>query len=154
MAGLLSAILLFTSMGHLRNVYQFWLAISNYRLCPTGASYHIGLAIILSGFLAGIWLLFRPYRRPGTVIALILFATFSVARWSAVFRGIDISCGCFNPNSEHDLSSFTAAVPTTLAIISLVLWSQTRVRSDRSGRGDRNIAGDSGFVAAGGSASS
>jgi putative oxidoreductase len=74
--------------------------IANYRLLPDLA---VSLAIVLPGIevLAGAALLAGPlpWRRAGAGAIMVITAAFTVAVFSAVVRGLDISCGCFGAGS-------------------------------------------------------
>lgn len=99
----LGAVFIVASLDKIQNPEAFATSIANYRVLP----YTVinGMAIVLPWleFVTGTVLVLGIWIRASTIIAWGLLFTFSVAISQALFRGLDISCGCFstNPNAER-----------------------------------------------------
>jgi putative oxidoreductase len=92
----LGGLLLMAGALKLRAPAGFAGEIANYQLVPALAP---ALAATLPAIeiVVGVGLLTFPaaWRRAAAAVALVLFATFTLAVGSAYFRGINIACGCF-----------------------------------------------------------
>jgi len=80
----------------LRAPAAFATEIANYQLWPAVAPYVAATLPVAELFVGGALLVApRAWRRAAALVALALFATFTVAVASAYFRRINIDCGCF-----------------------------------------------------------
>lgn len=76
-------------------------AIHNYQLLPDGAVNLLAIYLPPLELLTALALLFVPAGRRGALLLLNLMTTvFIVAIGSAVFRGINIDCGCFSTSGQ------------------------------------------------------
>lgn len=57
---------------------------------------------MIYGLLAGLSLIVGIWIKGGALILSALSFAFAVAVGSALFRGLDISCGCFSLNESED----------------------------------------------------
>ena len=69
--------------------------IESYHLVPYRLAYATAYGLPALEVVAGLALLYRPYRRAGTWMLFGLTVMFIVALGQAWWRGLDISCGCF-----------------------------------------------------------
>ena len=99
----LGAVFIVASLDKIQNPEAFATTIANYRVLP----YTVinGMAIVLPWLeiVTGTVLVLGVWIRASTIIVWGLLFAFSVAIIQALFRGLDISCGCFstNPNAER-----------------------------------------------------
>lgn len=73
----------------------FLVDIESYHLVPYRLAYLAAYGLPALEVVAGLALLYRPYRRTGAWVLLGLTVIFMVALTQAWGRGLDISCGCF-----------------------------------------------------------
>jgi uncharacterized membrane protein len=97
-------------------------AIDNYRIFPCAIS--VGLAYFLPWFeiTVGFGLLFKRSRAGSALLAVFLFAAFSASIISALFRGLDIQCGCFGALGEAGRRPLELALLRSTAGLGASLW--------------------------------
>jgi uncharacterized membrane protein YphA (DoxX/SURF4 family) len=99
----LGAVFIVASLDKIQNPEAFAMTIANYRFLPY--KFINGMAIVLPWLevITGTFLVLGVWIRANTIIVWSLLFAFSVAISLALFRGLDISCGCFstNPNAER-----------------------------------------------------
>jgi len=76
---------------------------------------------------AGLALFLPRLRRPGALAVFGMTCFFVVAVSSAIARGLDISCGCFGPDSAAVGVRTLALDIGILVATGLVLWLPQRV---------------------------
>jgi putative oxidoreductase len=99
----LGAVFIVASIDKLRDPGAFATAIANYRLLPYTVVNAIAIVLPWLEVVTGTVLILGIWIRAGTMIVLGLLFAFSIAISQALFRGLDISCGCFstNPNAAR-----------------------------------------------------
>jgi len=101
----LGLVFIWASVDKIINPEQFSEMVYNYKilpniLIPSVAIYLPWLELITGGLLIiGLW------ERSGLIIFNLLIFVFMIALSSAIFRDLDIHCGCFtvDPNAEKEL---------------------------------------------------
>lgn len=103
----LGALLAYAGAAKLVAMQPFAQEIANYRFLPSLAPY---LAATLPGIEISIGAALvagtAAWRRAAALAALPVLAAFTIAVTQALFRGIDIACGCFGQGSAS-ISAFT-----------------------------------------------
>jgi putative oxidoreductase len=81
----------------------FATSISGYRVVSAGPALLIATVLPWIELLCGLGLLFGVFVRGSALLALIMLSVFTVLVLSALWRGLDISCGCFtqDPTAER-----------------------------------------------------
>lgn len=124
-AALLGALLVYAGATKLFAMAEFAQEIANYRFLPSLAPY---LAATLPGveITVGLALVMAPtaWRRAAALASLPLLGAFTVAVTQALFRGIDIACGCFGQGSAS-ISGLTVARNLGLLAAALVVLLAT-----------------------------
>jgi uncharacterized membrane protein YphA (DoxX/SURF4 family) len=97
----LGAVFIVASIDKLRDPAAFATNIANYRILPYTVINAIAIVLPWLEVITGTVLVLGVWLRAGTVVVWSLLFAFSVAIGQALFRGLDISCGCFstNPNA-------------------------------------------------------
>jgi uncharacterized membrane protein YphA (DoxX/SURF4 family) len=83
---------------------SFSLSIFRYQLVPHGAVNLLAIFLPWVELVAGIAVIAAPRLRLGAALLILgMLAVFTAGIAGALYRGIDISCGCFtsNPKSGH-----------------------------------------------------
>ncbi|MFI6999980.1 MauE/DoxX family redox-associated membrane protein [Nocardia sp. NPDC050175] len=94
---------------------QDWLA--SYELVPGMLIRPIAWAVPLTEVVVGIWLLLGAFGRVSVLAAVAVLVTVTVAVFSALLRGLQVSCGCFG--TLGDLISWRIVVRNLLFIAAL-----------------------------------
>jgi uncharacterized membrane protein YphA (DoxX/SURF4 family) len=101
---LLGGVFLYAGLGKIPNPQDFAVAMANYRLLP--AAYVTPGALILPWLevLCGLFLICGLFTRACAWVLLVLLLVFMGALTSALVRGLDIACGCFD--LKYKVSSY------------------------------------------------
>ena len=74
--------------------------VANYQILPYAWNYLVAAILPYLELLCGILLLLNRRVRPAVLVLFVLNLIFMLALSSLIVRGIDIDCGCFNPDAE------------------------------------------------------
>jgi uncharacterized membrane protein YphA (DoxX/SURF4 family) len=126
---ILGVVFVFASISKIADPGAFADAIGSYRIISgTGA---LLLATILPWIelLAGFGLLFGLFVRGSALLVAVMLIVFTLAVLSALWRGLDISCGCFSmdPAAER-LGWWKTAEDVLLLVMSLLVLCQPTYR--------------------------
>ncbi len=103
-----------SSAAHLANPYAFLSAVYSYKLVtpPVG----LFIAAVLPFFQASvaICLLFRFFLPAAYASACLMFFTFACAQASVLYRGLNISCGCFGVAENNPITAYSLMFTVTL----------------------------------------
>lgn len=117
-------IFIWASLDKLAHPAAFAKAIHHYRLVPYPLLHPLALLLPAIEFVAGTALLAGWRRRGAAVLCLGMLLVFVAAIASALVRGLDISCGCFDTDGGHgvgldllwrDLLLLAACLPPLLS---------------------------------------
>ncbi|GJQ25434.1 MAG: hypothetical protein HBSAPP02_04660 [Phycisphaerae bacterium] len=111
---------------------QFVIAISNYRIVPERGLNALALILPWLECLAAIALILPTTRRAGAILIcgmLVMFIT--AVSYSALYRGLNIDCGCFGKGNPSAAGVKTIVFDSVLllATIASVLLSPVRRRT-------------------------
>ncbi len=95
------ATLIYASLDKLEHPAAFAQVIYNYHLLPMAALHVMALLMPMAELVIGLALILGWQRRGASLLAALLTVVFIIAIASALSRGLDISCGCFNTNNGH-----------------------------------------------------
>jgi hypothetical protein len=123
LGGVVVALLLLRSaLAHLANPYVFLDTIYSYRIVPAIAGLWIAVVLPFLQLVLGICLLAGWWRRPAYLLASALFVTFVGVRFAALWRGLDIACGCFGSTNELKIGWPTLALAGVCAVVCIFGW--------------------------------
>lgn len=119
-----AAVLVYSGLIHASQPYLFVHTVASYRLVPEWAVGFSGLLIPYIQILLGLALGLGIAERAANLMAAVMFAAFSLAQISVLFRGIQIDCGCFG------FAPSPVSVQTVLVSIALLIAcvAETRIR--------------------------
>jgi len=130
-------VFVYASWNKLLDPQAFAEAVHNYRLVPFALLHPWAHFLPVVELLAGAALILGVLRRGAALTLAGLTALFIAAIATALARGLDISCGCFNTDSGHgvgvglllrDLVLLAACLPAIFARESGPAWSLLRRR--------------------------
>jgi uncharacterized membrane protein YphA (DoxX/SURF4 family) len=95
-------IFIYASMDKLLNPSAFAVAVSHYRILPGDLINLVAIALPWLELVCGILLIIGLFPRAGALLLSVLLLIFFSALSISVYRGIDISCGCFSVSTATD----------------------------------------------------
>lgn len=93
----------YAAVGKIADPAAFAFAIDNYRLVPWSMAAGLALYLPWLEIAAAAALFWNRTRGGGLAILTGLSGVFAVALTSGLVRGLDISCGCFDPDGAPGL---------------------------------------------------
>ncbi len=82
--------------------------VANYQLLPYAWNYLVAASLPYLELLCGVLLLINQRVRSAVLVLFGMNLVFMVALTSLIVRGLDIDCGCFNPNAATKTSPWMA----------------------------------------------
>ena len=92
---ILGLLFIYASIHKILDPFAFSEAIYNYRILPDVLINPLAICLPWLELIAGLSLIIGVWTKGGALIISFLSLSFAIALGSALFRGIDISCGCF-----------------------------------------------------------
>lgn len=115
------------ALPKLRDPAGFANAVGHYHLLPETAERILALVLPALELLVGACLLLGVLDAGASLLVLVLMIVFTAAVGSAVARGLDISCGCFD--TEDGARVGVTKVVENLALTAAAFWVWVRDRS-------------------------
>jgi len=120
----LGVVLFYAGFLKLRDGYAFAEAIANFRLLPAQANQIMAVVLPWLEVATGLLLVFGVWVRAAGLLAALLFVAFLGAIALALWRGLDIECGCFGTGSAARVGLKALAFDALWLVAALaVLWS-------------------------------
>lgn len=98
---ILGIILIYASIDKIVHPAEFAKAIGNYNVLPFGLENLLGIVLPILELLVGTCLVLGIMIDGAAIIAAGMMVVFIIAISQALFRGIDINCGCFKVTVEN-----------------------------------------------------
>lgn len=95
-------IFIYASMDKLLHPSSFAVAVHNYKILPGSFINLVAITLPLLELVCGILLIIGLFPRAAAFILSILLILFFSALSISLYRGIDISCGCFSVSTTAD----------------------------------------------------
>jgi putative oxidoreductase len=99
---ILGYVFISAAIGKILNSADFSIAIQNYRILPEQLTNLPAIILPWIELYCGIFILLGIFFRASAVTLMFLTTVFILAISSAMIRGLDISCGCFDPADATD----------------------------------------------------
>ncbi len=124
---IVGGVFIFASLDKMQNPDAFALVIHHYRLVPFPLLHPFAMFLPVLEFLVGVALILGVRQRGAALITVLMNVMFIAAISSALFRGLDISCGCFNTDGGHgvglslllrDVLLLLACLPPLFSLVS------------------------------------
>ena len=96
----LGVLFIYASLDKIWMPATFAEAIYNYRLVPDFLLHTVAILLPWLEFVAGVMLVFNIYPKSSSAIIGLLLIAFTLGIASAMARGLDFNCGCFNLSAE------------------------------------------------------
>ena len=122
----LGIIFIYSSAENLLNPQPFATAVDNYKILPRPLINSFAITLTWVEFATGCFLITGLFAPSAGLLSTVLYLAFFVAISSAVMRGLDINCGCFNLNhaakaGEDKVSWAHASIRLTGVALSVLI---------------------------------
>jgi putative oxidoreductase len=94
-------VFLYASLDKIQHPGAFAQAIANYRMVPMVLLHPFAWVLPIAEAVVGLALIVGWQRRGAALLAALMTVMFIIAIASALARGLDISCGCFDTAAGH-----------------------------------------------------
>jgi len=114
---LIGGMFVYTGIIHIHDPAGFARAITNYQLLPF---WSINLFAIILPFIeifAGLSILVGRFAKGGSLITTLMLASFTIALAISLYRGLDISCGCFSTDPDAGKISWLYLIRDIILLI-------------------------------------
>lgn len=144
----LGAVFIYASYDKLSGSQLFVDAVENYRLLPRVLLYPFAVILPWVQFVTGICLVAGALVSGAALVSAGLYAMFLAAMASAIIRGLDISCGCFNLTAEGQRVAWGSLWPRALGLIASIYvmaasnvfeWPLSRLMRSGKGKGKETL---------------
>lgn len=105
-----------SSVAHLSNPYHFLSSIYAYQLVGEEVGYSLALALPFIQIAIVACLFARVFVPGALTLATLLFASYAIVQVSAVWRGLNVSCGCFGAMESSPVNGGTIAMVVVLGV--------------------------------------
>jgi uncharacterized membrane protein YphA (DoxX/SURF4 family) len=115
----LGAIFLYASSDKLFHPAEFADMVMGYRMVPSEFITLVATVLPWLELLVGLGLVFGLLSAGCAAWATIMSSVFLVAKVSVIFRGLDVSCGCFSVSGGSSIS--WADIPANVVLLGMAL---------------------------------
>jgi uncharacterized membrane protein YphA (DoxX/SURF4 family) len=118
----LGCVFLYGSLPKIRQPYDFLSSVYNYELVGPKLGVLVAMVLPWAELFVGICLIGGIFVSGALLVSIALGAIFSFAIASALYRGLNISCGCFSASSTEQIGYITLVRALVIMIISAVAY--------------------------------
>jgi uncharacterized membrane protein YphA (DoxX/SURF4 family) len=118
----LGCVFIASGIAKLRQPYDFLGSVYNYELVGPGLGVVVAIVLPWLELFIGICLVGGIFITGALLASILMCAMFSFVIISALWRGLEISCGCFNPTDPTVISYGTAARAILLLLVSAISY--------------------------------
>jgi putative oxidoreductase len=141
----LALVFIYAGAVKMQNPVAFAGQVAAYRILPYAMNYLVAVTLPYIEFLAGVLLFLNLRVRPALVVIGAMTACFMAALVSALARGLEIDCGCFDPAGGSDVTAGVALMRDggLVALMALIWWLRGRTPVRPAGSGtpdDKNLS--------------
>lgn len=137
---LLGGVFLYAGAIKAANVTAFAGQIANYQILPYAFNYLAAALLPYVEILCGVLLVVHWRMRPALLVLGGLNLVFMAVLTSALLRGLDIDCGCFDPSGTTGTSAGAALLRDLgLMVLIVVTWVLEEAGTRRRSGGARTV---------------
>lgn len=118
---LLGGIFFYAGFSKLKSMAELAESIANFRLLSAVANQCLAVVLPWCELSVGALLIFGVWIRAAGLLAILLTSAFAVAVSSAIWRGLDIQCGCFGTDSMARVGLQTLGLDVFCLLMALFL---------------------------------
>ncbi len=127
----IGCIFIASSIAKLRQPFDFLSSVYNYELVGPGIGVVVAMVLPWLELFVGICLVGGIFITGAFLASIAMYALFSVALVSALWRGLEISCGCLDPTDPTVISYWTAGRSISLLLVSAAGYVYAVLKSPR-----------------------
>jgi uncharacterized membrane protein YphA (DoxX/SURF4 family) len=118
----IGVIFIASSISKLLQPYDFLASVYSYEL--VGSNIGVAIAIVLSWLelFVGICLVGGIFVKGAILASIGMCAMFSLVLASALWRGLEISCGCFSSSAQNIISYWTLIRAVVLLLVCVAIY--------------------------------
>ncbi len=134
---LIALVFLYAGSMKAQDIVAFAGQIAQYQLLPYAWNYVVAGILPYLELLCGVLLLVNQRVRPATLVLFVLNLMFIAVLASAVIRGFDIDCGCFNSAAQYPTTPLTALLRDVgLMVLMILTWVLADNQEQAAAEGD------------------
>ena len=118
----LGCLFLYGSLPKIRQPYDFLSSVYNYELVGPKLGMLAAMVLPWAELLVGICLIGGIFVSGALLVSIAMGAMFSFVIASALYRGLNISCGCFSASSTEQIGYITLIRALVIMLISAVAY--------------------------------
>jgi hypothetical protein len=118
----LGCMFLYGSLPKIRQPYDFLSSVYNYELVGPKLGVLVAMVLPWAELFVGIYLIGGIFVSGALLVSIAMGAMFSFAVASALYRGLNISCGCFRASSTEQIGYITLIRALVIMLISDVAY--------------------------------
>ena len=122
----LGALFIYSALAKISDPDEFAYSVSRYDLLPGFVVGVFSLTMPMLELLVGLAMLFTKWLRESALLVAGMMAMFIVALTQALFRGLEISCGCFGVPSVGGREEILMALVRDVVLIVPAVWLMFR----------------------------
>ena len=135
----LGVLFIMAALPKIQDPEGFAKSVENYHLLPESAGRALALVLPVLELIAGVLLIVGLFDAGASLLIFLMMVVFTVAVGSALARGLDITCGCFD--TEGGKKAGLGKIAENIALTAAAYWVWVK---DRSWLALRSLTGKSG----------
>jgi len=128
----LGCMFLYSSLPKIRQPYDFLSSVYEYELVGPKLGLLIAMVLPWAELMVGVCLLGGIFVGGALLASVVMGAMFTFVAGSAMYRGLEISCGCFSASSLEQIGYSTLIRACMIALISVAAYVVTMMRRSDS----------------------
>lgn len=126
----LGAVFIWASVPKILDPQGFAAILKNYQILPSALVNPVAVVLPWAEALCGLSLIFGRLIRGGALIFVILMSIFAGLTGFNIYRGLDVSCGCFSVAAKETYASHWVNMWRNLFLLLLGLFVLRRAGAD------------------------
>ena len=118
----LGCMFLYGSLPKIRQPYDFLSSVYNYELVGPKLGVLVAMVLPWLELLVGICLVGGIFVSGALLVSIAMCAMFSFVIASALYRGLNISCGCFSASSAEQIGYTTLVRACVIMLLSVIAY--------------------------------
>ncbi len=130
----IGAVFVWSSWGKLQDPALFQQSVLAYDMLPYLPASLFAMVLPMVEMLCGVALALTKWHREAALLICAMLVAFMVALAQALFRGLDISCGCFSGDADRGAAALLYAIARDAALLAPSAWLvfPVKTRSEES----------------------
>jgi uncharacterized membrane protein YphA (DoxX/SURF4 family) len=118
----LGCMFLYSSLPKIRQPYDFLSSVYNYELVGPKLGVLVAMVLPWAELLVGICLIGGIFVSGALLVSIAMGAMFSFAIASALYRALNISCGCFSTSNTEQIGYLTLIRACMIVLLSIAAY--------------------------------